>query len=142
MTDPISGQPAAAAGWYIDPTDATQQRWWNGVEWTETRAPAQVQTPPPYSATTPVTGAAYQSTLTITNGPATAGLVLGIIAFFVNPLTVLSILGIILSAVGLNKATQLASVGYGAIGRGKATWGLVLSILALLGTALFKGFVF
>jgi hypothetical protein len=28
------------AGWYPDPDDPAQQRWWDGVQWTENRAPA------------------------------------------------------------------------------------------------------
>ena len=28
-----------AAGWYVDPKDALQRRWWNGVEWTEHTRP-------------------------------------------------------------------------------------------------------
>lgn len=28
-----------AAGWYPDPEDATQQRYWDGTQWTEHRAP-------------------------------------------------------------------------------------------------------
>lgn len=28
-----------AAGWYPDPEDATQQRYWDGAQWTEHRAP-------------------------------------------------------------------------------------------------------
>lgn len=30
MTQPV-------AGWYTDPEDAGQLRWWNGVDWTEYR---------------------------------------------------------------------------------------------------------
>jgi hypothetical protein len=29
------------AGWYQDPDDSTQLRWWDGVDWTERTYPAQ-----------------------------------------------------------------------------------------------------
>lgn len=76
------------------------------------------------------------------NSLATAGLVLGIIAMVVNPLTVLSVLGIVLSGIGLSRAGTLARLGYAPVGRTAATWGLVLSILAFGSSALFKLFVF
>lgn len=40
-----------AAGWYPDPSGAAQERWWNGVGWTEdVRA---LGTPPPYDPARP-----------------------------------------------------------------------------------------
>ena len=42
MTDPQTpaapetpSTPAIAAGWYADPSNAGQQRWWDGTKWTE-----------------------------------------------------------------------------------------------------------
>lgn len=35
-----------AAGWYPDPDNAHQTRWWNGVEWTEDRSNFQAPMPP------------------------------------------------------------------------------------------------
>jgi hypothetical protein len=34
-----------AAGWYADPADASQERWWDGTQWSATTRPL-VQTPP------------------------------------------------------------------------------------------------
>jgi hypothetical protein len=52
--------PTTPPGWYPDPNDPYTQRYWDGTQWTENRAPgAQAQGPP-------------------TNGKATASLVLGI----------------------------------------------------------------
>lgn len=36
MTD----TPSAAPGWYPDPEDASQQRYWDGAQWTDQRQPA------------------------------------------------------------------------------------------------------
>jgi hypothetical protein len=41
-----------AAGWYADPADVSQERWWDGTQWSATTRPL-VQappTPPPYAA--------------------------------------------------------------------------------------------
>jgi hypothetical protein len=37
MTDQLP--TTVAAGWYQDPDDSTQVRWWNGLAWTDHRAP-------------------------------------------------------------------------------------------------------
>lgn len=44
------------AGWYPDPEDATQQRYWDGEQWTEHRAPLAGATPPPSTPQWPTTG--------------------------------------------------------------------------------------
>lgn len=42
-----------AAGWYADPANASLERWWGGVEWTDTTRPIQVVTTPPAPAAPP-----------------------------------------------------------------------------------------
>lgn len=39
------------AGWYPDPENAGQQRYWDGAQWTEHRAPLASQQPAPWSST-------------------------------------------------------------------------------------------
>jgi hypothetical protein len=44
--------PDIAAGWYLDPENATLMRWWNGVSWSDQRQPipaAATQVAPAYS---------------------------------------------------------------------------------------------
>lgn len=67
------------------------------------------------------------------NGPATAGLTLGILSFFLSAVT--GIPGLIVSAVGIGKASRLDRAGDGPVGRGKAVAGLILSILGTGATA-------
>ncbi len=60
MTDSSGSLPIA--GWYPDPEDATQTRWWNGVGWSDHRKPAATATaaptPPPAAPVVPVVPAA------------------------------------------------------------------------------------
>ncbi|MCB2412000.1 DUF4190 domain-containing protein [Demequina sp. TTPB684] len=108
-------------------------------------APQSIAPPPGYSAhPMPGQGAypqhayAVPSAGTISNGAATAGLVLGIVALFINTLFVPSILGIIFASVGLKNANQFERHGYGPVGRGPATAGLVCAIIAVVFSLLIK----
>ncbi|GEM_PF-6074217 len=98
--------------------------------------------PVPYPADPYAPGYAAYPPTPPRNSLATAGLVLGIIAMVVNPLTLLSVLGIVLSGIGLSRAGTLVRLGYPPVGRTAATWGLVLSILGFGFSALFKLFLF
>ncbi|WP_291377770.1 DUF4190 domain-containing protein [Demequina sp.] len=96
--------------------------------------------PPTFQAPTayPYQAYAAPAASTISNGAATAGLVLGIVAIFINTLLIPSILGIVFASIGLKNATQFERQGYGAVGRGPATAGLVCAILAVIFSLLFK----
>lgn len=61
------------------------------------------------------------------NGPASAGLALGVLSFFLSALTGLP--GLIASVVGIGRASQFDREGAGPVGRGKAIAGLALSIV-------------
>jgi hypothetical protein len=117
-------------GWYDDPTGTGGQRWWNGSAWTEHAGP------PAAAPGAPVRQAEVR------NGHATAGFVLGIISMVGNPLAVVSVIGLVLSFVGLNRANRLGQHGYAPVGRKRAIWGLVLSGLALFFTGTVKAFLF
>nr|WP_237728111.1 DUF2510 domain-containing protein [Cellulomonas sp. APG4] len=143
--NPVSvGPTVTPPGWYPDPSGAPIERWWNGGAWDHAtrQVPAQlpmvpgpcgapiVPPPGPYGYAPP------------RNSAATAGMVLGIICMVVNSFLLVSVPALILSIVGLSRAGQLERSGFGAIGRTKAVWGLVLAILGTLGTAFFKLFLF
>jgi len=122
---PTSGA-GVAPGWYPDPSGAPVQRWWDGAGWGPQTHGYQAFVQP---VTIPVAAS---------NAAATAGLTLGIIAIFINTLMIVSLSAFIFSIIGIGKAGQLARSGYGPLGRTRAIWGLVLSILGGLGTLLFK----
>ena len=55
--EPPDAEPRAAAGWYPDPEDPAQLRYWDGSSWTEHRAPAHQPAAAPASAVAFVQGA-------------------------------------------------------------------------------------
>jgi hypothetical protein len=116
-------------GWYDDPTGPGGQRWWDGTAWTEHARPGA------WPGGAPAAPA-------LRNGHATAGLVLGIVSMVGNPLAVVSVIGLVLSFVGLSRANRLGQHGYAPVGRKRAIWGLALSGLALLLTGTLKAFLF
>ena len=59
------------------------------------------------------------------------GLVLSLLALLINPFAILSVLGIVFSAVGLAKSNELEGAGYTIVGRGTAKAGLGVGILGL-----------
>lgn len=128
----MSGRPSGTVepGWYEDPAGTGGQRWWDGTAWTEHAGPAAGTPAPRVQPALP------------RNNHATAGFVLGIVSMVGNPLAVVSVIGLVLSFVGLNRANQLGRHGYAPVGRKRAIWGLVLSGLALLFTGTVKAFLF
>jgi len=73
------------------------------------------------------------------NSMAYTGLVLSLVALLINPFAILSILGVVFSAVGLAKSHTLAVDGYAVTGKRTAGWGLAVG---LLGLVLFAWLVF
>jgi hypothetical protein len=101
MEEQASSTPAPGPGWYPDPNDPSTQRYWDGSQWTESRAPAG------------------QAAQTKTNGMAIASLVLGILWIW----WIGSVLALIFGYVGKN---QIDQSGGTQTGGGMATAGIVL----------------
>lgn len=139
------------AGWYTDPHDVQQNRWWTGVGWSEhqqTRAqqaaPVFVPAPPEaideyvpmarrapaQSTPLPLTRTEKDRQVRKHNSMAYTGLVLSILSLLVNPFAILSILGIVFSSIGLAKSHELE--GGSVTGRGTAIGGLVVGLVGLV----------
>ena len=106
------------AGWYADPNQPGQQRYWDGAAWTAHIAPAAAPPPAPgYGA--PGWAPPYVAQPPKTNGMAVASLVLGILWLYW--------LGSILALVfGYVARSQITSSGGAQGGGGLAIAGIVL----------------
>ena len=170
-----------AAGWYTDPANSAQERWWGGVEWTHDTRPLQETAAPPVLTSVPGGGvnpfagrlpeqtgigsglsgpsfstgtndfASFNAVGTSpftspapsfavapswnatsspvpsqqpTNGIATAGLLLSIFGF--------SLVGIILSSIGLKRAREFEFAGDRAVGRKRSRWGIGLGVTSIV----------
>ena len=109
-----SQQPA---GWYDDPEDGTQLRYWDGAQWTQDRSPKGGAPQPGAVGAAPV--AVVQGK---TNGKATASLVLGLVALLIWPS---AILGLIFGFIARKEIAE----NPGQQGQGMATAGIVCSIV-------------
>ncbi|WP_158603902.1 DUF2510 domain-containing protein [Cryobacterium tepidiphilum] len=154
------------AGWYNDPDDTTSLRWWNGVSWSEQTKervkqagptiaePAAMASGGNFPSVAPyVPGSSYAATAprdhrpnrkekdrqTRKNNPmAYTGLFLSVLALLINPLALLSVLGIIFSAIGLAKSHELDGLRVRVTGKGTAIGGL---IVGSIGVVLFGWFL-
>src|SRR3954447_25254270 len=108
-----------AAGWYPDPDNpAAARRYWDGIRWTDSRAPIDTQ------AAGPRNGMAVTAFILGLVG-ATIGLVIAIFAF---PLPLmLGIAAVPLGFLGYRRVTKDPSAGR----KGLAIWGIVLGCLAI-----------
>jgi len=106
----MSDGPYAPPGWYADPTNPGQQRYWTGEAWAAPGPP-----PPPYAQGFP----AYVVPRQTTNGFAIASMILGIIWIYW--------IGSILALVfGYIAKRQIAASNGTEGGGGMATAGIVL----------------
>jgi Protein of unknown function (DUF2510)/Domain of unknown function (DUF4333) len=69
----------------------------------------------------------------ITNPSATSGFALGLLSVFLNPLYIVTIMGLRRSAMALRRATELEETGNKPTGRAKARWGIAFSLIGMIG---------
>lgn len=120
------------AGWYADPENPGNERWWNGSTWSDDRRAVQTATaapPPPYVAPGPVYIAAAPAPTK--NGMATAGLVLALVSLLINPVSILSILGIVFGAVGYGRSKSII-VDSKMVGNAAGGWAIVIGIVSTI----------
>lgn len=72
------------------------------------------------------------------NRPALRGLLLGIASLILNPVLLVGLAAIVVSAVGLQRAALMGDHGYSAVGRGKALGGIALGLLGTAVSILWK----
>lgn len=127
MADGQGGPPPA--GWYPDPEQAGQQRYWDGQQWTEHRAPAAGQATPQWPSAgagqpTYTTGAGQQEQ----NQKALWSMILGILGLVCCGLFT-AIPALILG----NMAKQeIAASGGRQSGQGMAQAGFVMGIVGIV----------
>lgn len=142
--------PTPIAGWYPDPENPAAERYWDGSAWTGQRRPGTpaYATPPPAPYGTAPYGTAPYGTAPYgtpygapsrANGPAIAGFVLSLVGLFIALFGIIPGVGIALSAVGLSQATKRAAAGELRTGRGLALAGLIIGIVAFIGTFVWLG---
>lgn len=152
MTDTSGSLPIA--GWYPDPEDAAQTRWWNGVGWSDHRRPAEAAAAPvapaapvnpyaapanPYAAqpapyTMPAAGpygtAPYGAAPITSNGLALAGFIVALVGLLLG---IAAAVGLILSIIGFQRANRMIASGITAGSRrGLALAGIIIASVALL----------
>ena len=123
--DNMDRQFSTGAGWFPDPQDPTQQRYWDGFEWTEQRAPASWDA----GAQRGVSGATYAAQ----NAPgATTSLVLGILS-----LALCGIFTGIPAMITARSARREIDRSHGRLGgRGLATAGYVTGLIGTIWSVL------
>ncbi len=118
-----------APGWYEDPTDPLQQRYWDGTTWTDHVAPrpvAPAAAPPAAAMPTNFGGAAAPARPTSTK--ATLSLVLSIVSWVALPVLA-AIAGVILGHLA---RAEIRGSGGRIQGDGLATAGLIVGYLNLV----------
>ena len=139
------------AGWFPDPYNPRQQRWWDGTGWTEHYQPVPVPQPAPQQAPAPWTTTpamapqarratgdfptAYPSATRSAGGGnslAASALALGIMAYFVVVASPLKWIAVLIAAAavlfGILAIRRYRDVG---VGKKRAVWGIVLGAIAL-----------
>jgi hypothetical protein len=149
--------PSDQPGWRPDPEQPGMVRWWNGLDWSDTRrradddvakvreaaedaarsstiSPQQVAktTGAPKNALKAASDAVVSPALALSNPFAAAALAVGIIAVLFGALGVLPAIGLVISVLGLVRSRRLARDGRKDTGFGRSIAGLVLSLVGLV----------
>ena len=123
------------ANWYPDPSNAAQERYWDGTNWTEQYRPTAAVPPPPmppaygappYAAPGPYGAPGYGPQVTKTNTLSIVSLITGIIGFVCCFLWVGEIAALV---TGIMAYQQIQRTGER--GKGMAIAGIVLGALGL-----------
>ncbi len=123
MAEPAPLPTPTPPGWYAEPTTG-RQRYWDGIQWAfypdeETRGPEPVPRLP------------FPEVSVVTNGMATASLVLGIVGVVLCFLIVPAVLALVFGIFGLSRARTRDGVGTASSVAGICLGGLGLVIFAL-----------
>lgn len=154
---------SAPAGWYVNPDDPSQMRWWDGGQWGAQIRPSESTG---LAGATTVASIAYPtevgdsavgvderrdkgtapdgSSLVVDdsespNSAATQSLVWGIVGLVFNVVGVPGIVAIIFGIGGLRNASRLARDNEAPAGRRKSIWGISLGIASLIVVAILIG---
>lgn len=139
---------AQRPGWYPDPDGVAAERWWNGVDWSDNlrgttpgfAAPPAMTAPagmtPAAQTVNPYAPAFPSAVAPRTNPAATAGFIIGVVAFLINIFVFPSIIATVLSWRGMVRGRQLRAQGYPANQYGVAVAGFVLGLLGAASGAL------
>lgn len=139
------------ANWYPDPEVSGQQRYWDGTQWTEHRAPGAGAAPaagpapdpqPPAWGQQPAAAPQGQAYAPAAGGPsnglAIASLVVAIVSFFLAFIAIGAIGGIVAVVLGIMAMRRASDASGTQGGRGLAIAGIVVGGLSILiGLAVF-----
>lgn len=132
-------------GWFVNPEDDRQLRWWSGEAWTEHKQPKppdqELEAQPYVPMASYFAGATTMEAPKLKRGEkdrqirrnnsfAYTGCVFGLLSFLLNPFAILSILALVFSSIGLAKSNDLEGRGK-VTGRGTAIAGVILGLIGL-----------
>lgn len=150
--------PTDQPGWRPDPDKPGMVRWWNGLDWSDARrsadeeidrvqaaaddaargstiSPQQVaraSTPRKGGALKAASDAVVSPALSVTNPFAAAAVAVGVIGLLFGAYGVISVVGIVVSVLGLVRSRRLARDGKTKTGFAQSLAGLIVSIISLL----------
>lgn len=126
----MSDTPSAAPGWYPDPDDASQQRYWDGARWTEQRQPGSPAGPPAaYPAPAQVYVAPQAPAQVVSTGVGAENAVIALVCGIVG-LLCCGPVGIVALVMGQKARNEAVATGQPMNGTMKAAW--IVGIVAVV----------